>query len=510
MTIVGIPDLAGRGLLAWRIAWLGALAAALAVQIAALFEVDRPTALTALGLAQGGVLVAVAFLLFRRRPHDPVAAMLSLAFLLWAITGAAHGDSIWIAAIDRVRFLLLVAAVLLFPSGRFEPRWTLPVLAVSILVFLVGLAGLTGWLPERWFLPPAVLCVMAAILSLLVRLHRAPPCGRRQQLIWVAFGLAAGLVLILAYRLGSAFAPPNGAAFLLLEATFRAGVMLMALGFLISLLRYRLYDAEAAISRSAAYLALTLSLLAIFAASEATIELIGQRYLGMQVGDLAGGTAAAIAAVLIAPLHEHLSRWAEQRFQRDLVVLREDLPALLADVREQVDMNELAAILLPRLEEGVRASYAALALDGGIIAVNGVAMTTAAGWFGQWSAPEPRGPLDRDPSDPLFPLRIPLSAPGSSLFGWVLLGPRPDASFYRVDELEALAAIAAPLRRAIIAVRRRERHAAVADAFQNGLQISLASLMGRVAALEQAANMRILHGTHSEPEVGSTSRLSDK
>ena len=496
-----LARLSGAASAAWKPVWLALLAGALAAQALAL-AAGRPLVLTLLGAAQGAVLVGAAALLFRRRPRDPVAAMLSLGFLVWAVTGAGLAESAWIAALDRLRFLLLVAAVLLFPDGRFEPRWTRYALAFSCLVFALGLAEVAGLAPAGWFLPPATFCVAAAIVALAVRLRAAPPCGRRQQLKWVAFGLAAGLALILAARLGAWLAPPDGTAAFVAELCLRSGIMLMALGFLVSLLRYRLYDAESAISRSAAYLALTLTLVAIFAASEASIELFGQRYLGMQAGDLAGGIAAAIAAVLIAPLHERISRWAEQRFHRDLVVLREELPALLADVREQVDMTGLAALLLPRLEAGVRAAHVALVVDGRLVVVDDLADSEARRWLAGWSPPDPDPPLQRALGDALFPLRIALAAPAGPAFAWLLLGPRPDGSFYRADELEALQGLVAPLRRAVGAVRRRELYSAEAAARQAALLGALDRLAGRVAALEAGSpSMRFLHRTHSEPEV---------
>jgi hypothetical protein len=479
-----IPHLTGARLLAFRLLWLAALAGAAAVQAMAAWHAQQGVAVTTLGLAQGAVLVAVAALLFRRRPSDPVAAMLSLAFLLWAITGAADGDDGPLTeALDRLRFLLLVAAVLLFPSGRFEPKWTAPVLAAAFVTFLVGLAGTAGLLPPELFLPPAVLCVAAAILSLAVRLYRTPCEIQRQQRKWVAFGLSAGLALILPYRIGVGAAATAPAARFLLETAFRTGVMLMALGFLVSLLRYRLYDAETAISRSAAYVALTLSLLAVFAASEATIELLGQRYLGGRVGDFSGGMAAAIAAVLIAPLHQRVSRWAERRFQRDLVVLREELPERLADLREEADLAGLAAIVLPRLEAGVHASRIALVLEGRVVAAHDISEPEAQAWVDRRPDADGDVAFDRDAEDPLFPLRLPLRRPDEEPFGWVLLGPRPDGSFFRGDELEALEAVSVPLRRAIVAVREREQRLAET----NDLFTSLALLASRVAELEQGA-----------------------
>jgi hypothetical protein len=503
----GLPELSGRSLTAYRIVWVVALVGALAVAADAGFTVSRAGPAALLRLAQAAVLISVAAILFRRRPRDPVAAMLALAFLIWAITGAqaeAGSFPLWLAALDRLRFLLLVGAVLLFPSGRLEPRWAAHALAVSFLVFVLGLAGLAGILPEAWFLPPAVLCVVAAIAALAVRLHRAPPCTQRQQLKWVAFGLAAGLALILVYRIGTALAP-DGPGGLLLEAAFRSGVMLMALGFLVSLLRYRLYDAETAISRSAAYVALTLILVAIFAASEAAIELTGQRFLGGRVGDLSGKMAAAIAAVLIAPLHQRISQWAEQRFHRELVILRTELPALLAGAPDHAEIGSLAAMVLPRLEAGVRARHAALAVDGTVIAVNDMDEAGAQAWLERRHAADGAGLAESDVDDPVFPLRIPLSSPGATPFGWVLLGPRPDGSFYRDDELEALAEIAVPLRRAVAAVRDRQRHGAELRGQRDALLEGLSALGARVAMLERSARrgagMRFLHRSHAEPEV---------
>jgi hypothetical protein len=486
----GFPALGGPMLVAYRIIWVAALAAAVVAQAVMSIRAQSAPGVVVLGVAQAAVLVTVAAMLFRRRPRDPVAAMLALAFLIWAVTGAADGDGSngvhpWLAALDRLRFLLLVAALLTFPDGRFEPRWTAPALFLSCIAFLIGLAGVAGLLPKAWYLPAAVPCVVAAIVALVSRMRRAPPGTERQQLKWVAFGLATGLALILVYRLGSAFTPPGASGRLLVEAAFRIGVILMALGFLVSLLRYRLYDAESAISRSAAYLALTVCLVAVFAASEATIELIGQRYLGNRLGALSGGMAAAIAAALVAPLHQRMSHWAEQRFQRDLVILRQELPGLLADAQDQADLAALASMVLPRLEAGVHAAHIALVLDGRVVAVNDMTEAAARDWLAQWRPLEGVGWLDRDPLDPVFPLRIALATPDGDPFGWTLLGPRPDGSFYRQDELEALADVAVPLRRAILAARARDHRAAELREWRCSTVSALAGLSKRIAALEQ-------------------------
>ena len=91
--------------------------------------------------------------------------------------------------------------------------------------------------------------------------------------------------------------------------------MFVTAGLLVSLYKYRLYDAEAVVSRSVAYAALTAILLALFAATEKTIELLGEEIIGESLGVLADVIGAAVATVMVVPLHHRLTGWAERRFQ---------------------------------------------------------------------------------------------------------------------------------------------------------------------------------------------------
>ena len=118
----------------------------------------------------------------------------------------------------------------------------------------------------------------------------------------MALGLSGGVWLILVARGGAALSAPASTGMTILwEAMFQLGVIVVALGFLVSLLRYRLFDAETVISRSAAYAVLTIALVATFGGTEAVIQNLGQSYLGMNIGSVSGAMAAAVAAVLLAP-----------------------------------------------------------------------------------------------------------------------------------------------------------------------------------------------------------------
>src|SRR5688500_6960376 len=99
-----LPLTGGRLLGAYRLAWLILAAAALAVIVKLLSDPAMQPAVLLLRLVKAGVLIAVAAILFRRRKTDVVAAMLSLAFLLWTITSSfdLSTTEVWPAALDRL------------------------------------------------------------------------------------------------------------------------------------------------------------------------------------------------------------------------------------------------------------------------------------------------------------------------------------------------------------------------------------------------------------------------
>jgi len=455
-----LPQLSGRLLLAYRTAWTALAAGAVAVLVLSLLSSGMHPLITTLRLVKGSTIIAVAVILLRRRRRDPVAAMLSLAFLIWIITSSFDFASAPVLPLllDRLRFLLFALSLLLFPDGEWRPAWTRKIAAVSAAVFTLGVAETLQLLPTRLFLPLAIGCVVLAVCSLVSRFRTADMEALKQQLRWVALGLVSGIGLILCARAGAAIASPSAQVqelAILWEALFQLGIVAIALGFLVALLRYRLFDAETAISRSAAYAVLTVALVATFAGTEALIERLGQVYLGMGIGDISAAMAAAVAAVLLSPLHSRISDWAEQRFQPDLVMLKTQLPELLADLSTSASTRELGVAALPRVCEAVHATHAALLFDGAIVAVHGIELRAARRWARD-SGSNLAGPCGHAPGGDLFPVRLPLLCPFGRIHGWLVLGPRPDSTLFGKDEMEALNSITPSLRRAIASTMARE------------------------------------------------------
>src|SRR5687768_1795185 len=119
----GLPPLGGRLLWAYRILWMIFAAAAFAALVLALLDGTMQPVVLGLRILKSAIVGAVAFVLFWRRQRDPVAAILSLAFLCWTVTSSFDFTtaSVLPMILDRLRFLLFVLALLLFPDAQWGP-----------------------------------------------------------------------------------------------------------------------------------------------------------------------------------------------------------------------------------------------------------------------------------------------------------------------------------------------------------------------------------------------------
>lgn len=485
----GFPPLGGRPFAVYQLVWWILLAGALATVAWSCIEPATSPAILGLRLAKSVVLVSVAAILFRRRSRDPVAAMLSLTFLLWTISSSIDfaGVSIWAALVDRCRFLLFALALLLFPNGEWRPGWTRTIAWIVVATFLLGIAEATGLIASSLYLPIAIGCVLGALAAMFARYRGTEPGVQKQQQKWVTLGLVVGIASILAARAGGKLTPGMAMPAIgtvAIEGLFQIEIIVLALGFLVSLLRFRLYDAEAAISRSAAYAGLTLALVATFAASELIIQAFGQRFFGSGIGDLSGGIAAAIAAVLLTPLHGQISGWAEQYFQHDLSALKQELPELLLTLSAGTSVKRMAEAVLPRLEYAVQSTRIALIVDDRLVATQDIDVAAARKLLKDWRPPANAALIGRNDEDP-FPLHLALRCPLGGVRGWLLLGPRPDGSFYGKDDIEALAAISPALQRTLFQVVEREEEERRRLEDSRELRRALRLVRARLAKLEQ-------------------------
>lgn len=429
---------------------------------------------------------AASLILARRRPRDPEAMLFAFGFLLMSMNA---GAAFWIIAhagisnapfedITNIGACLLLAAIAGFPDGRYPSLWSRITLILLVVLALLVVAGPNGSpVPSILFLAANV----GAAGSVVLRYRRERGGAERQQIKWAVLGFASALLLILPVQVISTLDLAEGQRqlqFLLDRIVIPLALVLMAAGLLVSLLRFRLYDAEAAISRSAGYALLTLMLGATFAASAEGIEWFVETNFGGEAGALPGAAAAALAVVLVTPLNNRVQAWAERRFQKGLVRLRRDLPEAVGDLRETSDLPDLLEVVLGRLAEGVRAKWAAVLVGRDVVAARNIAPDEAAGWSAGGRLDPGVEALDCDRSDALFPMRVPLRVRygAGEPVGWILLGPRPDGSFYGSDEREALAEVADPIARAVQIVELRNERMRAQEERLRALEAAVAKL----------------------------------
>jgi hypothetical protein len=471
-----LPPLGGGLLLLYRAVWLVLASAAVAALVWS--ASDAPIAITALRLMKCVVVIAVTALLARRRQRDPVAAILSLALLLWAVSSSVEFSTsgLLFQLLDRVRFFLFALALLLFPDGVWRPQWAKAVAYVSGGACLVGILELIGILPTHAYWPSAIGCILAAIYAMIEQYRLALTDGHRQQLKWVALGLVVGVGLILSARGGAAVAlrmrgmPPMT---ILWEAMFQLGIVAISCGFLVSLLKYRLYDAETAISRSTTLAGLTIVLVAAFAATEAAVEGVGQLYFNTSIGNVSSTMAAAVVAVLLSPVHERISAWTERRFQKDLVALKEELPEKLTYLAMSHEPSAVGVEALKQINRAVQASRSAMVMDGRLIAAVGVRATDV-----------------RSDQRQLLPTEIPL--PGGIGLGDIrlLVGSRPDGSKIGAQDLEAIKRVWPDVRRALAQANAGEFERAHARRHRVAINRAIAGIQTKLAEFERSANHR--------------------
>ena len=428
-------------------------------------------------------LLFAAWILQRRKREDLVSSILSLAILLTIASEQPSAaflryvlevpEALHQALYDLGNIALL-AGILLFPYGRLRPRIVLAFIALLPLLLL-----LRGDAYRLIFM----IYMAACVLALVWRLRHTEPGDSHQQIKWALFGFS-GYALFLSLALAIDMGKLNVAAFgtqILLEVlgglSFGLAFLCLQLGLLVALLRFRLYDAEAVISRSASFAMITLVLGGVFAATSEGVKELVLNVAGRDAGSGPVIFAAAVATVLVNPAQQRIQRWSENWFQRDLVRLRTELPECARDMRETASLSELLEDVLARIEAGVRTTRVAALIGGRVLKARRISVEEVEEWAAGVDL-ECRQQIC-EISDRTFPLRVPLiPAHGDTRpLGYILIGPRPDGSVLSKEEQKTLVEVAEPVARAVRNVIKREKR-------EHGIAALIATHEQRIEQLE--------------------------
>jgi hypothetical protein len=382
--------------LAWAL-WLttfGCCAAGLLVTLA----IVRPLTVRVLG--EGALYASffvlgfatVGLVLALRRPENPIGWLYSAAGLAWAypvplgpwidqLVGEhrplplvaqvvlATGDLSWAPGIA----LGVTLPALLLPNGRLRSRrWRLVVASSVTGAFLtvaagapapgeleglgidnpLGLAGpagkvaavltIVGLLLHWLSLPPAAVCVVLRF--------RSSRGVERQQMRWVAAGVAGAVgLMLLGLPSGLGFAP-NWISFLVFPA-----LLLPPVAVAVAVLRYRLYDLDRVISRT-----LTWALLTVLLGLGYAAVVLGLGRLLPEGSGLAVAAATLAAAAAFSPLRRRVQQVVDRRFNRRRYDAAGTVEAFAARLRDQVDLDALHGELLAVVDQTMQPTRASL------------------------------------------------------------------------------------------------------------------------------------------------------
>jgi hypothetical protein len=389
-----------RTLLAWSL-FLATLACCLGGLVVAGICI-RPFTAAALARSAADALAfplgfaSIGLLLGLRRPANPIGWLYGAAGLVWSLElpgtpwvehlvrvhrplplaaqlAATFGDVVWAPAVS----LGVTLPLLLLPEGRLRSRrWRLAVAASlsGALLILVGALkpgqltslplanplALPGWAGTGAQLADTVGgalhtgALVAALVCVALR-FRAARGVERQQLRWVAAGAAVGvlgLLTVTALLVGGALFGFGSGAWVL--------VALVALPCLpaavaVAVLRYRLWDLDRLVSRTVTYGLVTALLVVPY-----LLILPVATHLAQGSGSLAVAAATLAAAAAFAPLRRRVQVLVDRRFNRARYDAARTVAGFAVRLRDQVDLDALAAELLATVDQTVQPTQASL------------------------------------------------------------------------------------------------------------------------------------------------------
>lgn len=255
---------------------------------------------------------------------------------------------------DVLSSTLLFVVFMIFPDGRFVPRW---IRWVAIFTVSVQLLRLISEQVFGFYLPSIILTLLSIMYSQIYRYRRVASPAQRVQIKSVIFinGLGFGMLglVLLSYFIFPPLAKPGPAglaAFLLGSLIWTFFMIMLPVSFAIAILRSRLWDIDFIIRRTLVYAMLSglLGLVYFGAVGLTQSFLTADRDQTSAVVIVA--TTLLIAAVF-NPLRRRIQDFIDRRFYRQKYDTEKALGEFAAAARSQTSLHLLAGGLVKVVQE---------------------------------------------------------------------------------------------------------------------------------------------------------------
>ena len=311
-----------------------------------------------------------------RRPTDPFALLLALSMVLFgtAATDAPYVLAQWGPVGERLAYGLttlayglLIFLTVLFPDGRFVPRWTrwIGVAGGALMVYAVFGAPHPTRPPAAPIVAMISLLFLASAAGQVYRYRVVGTAVQRQQTKWVL----GTILLNLAFQLGLniIYASPavnalngQGMLFSLLRTTMLTLVTAtVPLALTLAILRYRLWDIDVILRKTLVYAVLSALLALVYFSTVILLQSIFEALSGQQ-SPLAIALSTLLIAALFAPLRRRVQAAIDRRFFRQKYNAQQVLAQFAHSARDEVEMEVLQAELLRVVQETLQPEQIAI------------------------------------------------------------------------------------------------------------------------------------------------------
>ncbi|MFN8382535.1 MAG: sensor histidine kinase [Anaerolineales bacterium] len=321
------------------------------------------------------VHLIIAGIIIFKRPNERIAVFTAffLVFLgttFWPLAErVANQPDFW--RLPRAIANLLMSSSLLiffliFPDGRFSPRWTKPVALV-----MLGILVIENFFPESKLNPQnnrtvgATLSLITMIIMVYVPVHRYRSMVNpilRQQTKWVVYGVSAAIIGFYLVTLPAAFglSMEEGTTYGLISITgMMLSILFIPISIGIAVTRSRLWDIDPIINRTLVYGALSFLTILFYVL---TVGVFALYFRSNETNLVISFIATGVVAILFEPLRQRLQRAVNRLMYGE----RDDPATVLVRLSQRLDSalapDSVLQTIVETLAQTLRLPYAAISL----------------------------------------------------------------------------------------------------------------------------------------------------
>lgn len=320
---------------------------------------------------------AAAFVIFwkgRREPMGLLAVIAMVTFgtsfpsLIWVASQGSIVTHSWFMVVAMLGWVSLSLLFLLFPNGLFVPKWTGIVFILIAAVDITNLffdgsiwssLDINVYVQFFWYASSTLILIYSQVY----RFRKVSSPAQRQQTKWVVFGVSVGIVgfIVLSIMFDPSRNDGTALTYVFLNAVLNMSLMAIPLALTMAVLRHRLWDIDPLVKRTLVYVALSVSVIALYTFAVLYLSRVFQVRDNFVVSLL----ATAVVAVAFAPLKE----WLQRMVNRMMKGRHDDPYAVLLELGNQLIQplapDDMLDAVAKTVKEALRLPYTGISIGVG-------------------------------------------------------------------------------------------------------------------------------------------------